>query len=245
MKIDADLFVFPFRDEHWQTKTLIGGLLALVGMLFFPLLLPIYGYSLRILRHTIHEGQPTLPEWDDWGGLFLDGLRMWVVSFVYLLPVWVLMCAALACWMLPLLTIPFAGSNGEEALLGLTIGGQIAGFALFALAMLPALFLGYFAVVAVTRLAALDALNAAFDFRTVWRLGVGGFKHFILALLVYYALALAASYVSSFLIFTLVLACLYPFALAAWVFFAQVFFGALFGLAYRAAQPAEAVAPAV
>lgn len=253
MKVDADLLGFPFKDARWQNKMLIGGLLALASFALFPLMLFLGGYGLRIMRHTIREGQPALPEWDNWGDLLLDGLRAAVVYFVYLLPVWVLLCGVISCWFLPLVTIPFVATfptdaevQGTATALGvLAFGGQIVAPFLFALTMLPAFFLGYFAMVAVTRMVALDALNAAFDFGAVWRLGVGGFNHFFLALVIYVGLSFAVSYITSLLIYTIVLCCVYPFALAAWSFYSQTLFGALFGLAYRAAQPAEAAAPAV
>ncbi len=254
MKIDAELLSFPFKDARWQNKMLIGGLLALTGFVLLPLMLFLNGYGLRILRHTIREGQPTLPEWDNWGDLFLDGLRAVVVFFVYLLPVWMLLCAVFSCLFLPLLVVPTtfafpseAEAQGTASVLGMLFffGGQIMAPVLFALAALPALFLGYFAMVAVTRMVALGTLNAAFDFGAVWRLGVSGFNHFFLALVVYMGLTFAVNYLTSLLIYTIVLCCVYPFVLAAWSFYAQTLFGALFGLAYRAAQPAEAVAPAV
>ncbi len=61
---------------------LIGGVLVLAAVFFWPLLwwlgLPVSGYGLRIMRATARGEAPSLPEWKDWADLFLDGLRVWV-----------------------------------------------------------------------------------------------------------------------------------------------------------------------
>ena len=69
------LFAFPFQDPRWQNKFLIGSLVVFAG--FIIPLIPfffVYGYMAQIMRRIIVEkGEPFLPEWDDWGKLFVDG----------------------------------------------------------------------------------------------------------------------------------------------------------------------------
>ena len=75
MEYDAML-----RDSFRYTKEALWGrwsrwLLLLVGMIVFPL---DYGYLVRVMR-----GQDQPPEFDNLGELFVDGLKMFVVYFVY------------------------------------------------------------------------------------------------------------------------------------------------------------------
>lgn len=63
---------------------LVGGLLSFVPVVNFL----VFGYLLRLSREVTRSGRIVLPEWDDWGGLFIDGLKFAVVWLAYwLLPV--------------------------------------------------------------------------------------------------------------------------------------------------------------
>ena len=104
MNINMELFRFPLDDPRWKNKAVIGGLLVLLGSFIYPLFLPVYGYAVRIMRQTIEGRQASLPEWDDWGELWLDGLRYFAVILGYLLPVFIIYGCASVIW------IPFAFS---------------------------------------------------------------------------------------------------------------------------------------
>lgn len=62
---------YPKRDG-W-TPVLISVLLTLGSFLVLPLL-PLLGYVFRIGRNAA-LGRPNPPQYEDWGGLFIDGLR--------------------------------------------------------------------------------------------------------------------------------------------------------------------------
>jgi hypothetical protein len=64
-------------------KILIGGLLS-----FVPIVnLFAFGYLYRLSRAVRKSGEPVMPAWQDWPGLFQDGLRFAVVWLGYwLLP---------------------------------------------------------------------------------------------------------------------------------------------------------------
>jgi ABC-type spermidine/putrescine transport system permease subunit I len=88
-------FSFVFDDEQWIAKILIGAAILLLGVLFsWVLLIPLVvalallgGYSVEITRRVIHGNPDGLPEWDDWGKLLADGLKVLVISIVYALPI--------------------------------------------------------------------------------------------------------------------------------------------------------------
>jgi hypothetical protein len=74
---------------------LIGGLLSFVPIVnIFA-----FGYLYRLSRAVRKSGQPALPAWDDWSGLFLDGLRFAVIWLVFwFLPI---LLASLIAWLMP------------------------------------------------------------------------------------------------------------------------------------------------
>src|SRR2546430_12333081 len=79
-------FTFTFEDPRWVQKVLLGGLFMLasafiVGAFF------LYGYLARLARNVIAGVQHPLPEWDDLGEFFSEGLRLFCVGLIYTLPV--------------------------------------------------------------------------------------------------------------------------------------------------------------
>lgn len=74
------------RSDEWVKTVLIGGLLTLLGGLVVPAIL-VLGYLVRVLRATM-RGDEQPPEFDEWGDLFVDGAKAFVIAFVYgLIPV--------------------------------------------------------------------------------------------------------------------------------------------------------------
>jgi hypothetical protein len=75
-------FTYMLKQDGFITKLLIGGVLMLIPVLGWAI---VGGYALRTMR-AISEGERTLPEWTDWGDLFVKGLLVWVVTVVFEVP---------------------------------------------------------------------------------------------------------------------------------------------------------------
>jgi len=82
-------FVFLFDDPRWLPKVLIGGLFVLLSTVVagIPFLL---GYVARMTRNIMAGDSLPLPEWNDLGEFFGEGLVLFAVSLIYMLPVSVL-----------------------------------------------------------------------------------------------------------------------------------------------------------
>src|SRR5512137_2558397 len=81
-------FTFMFEDENWLKKVLIGGIVALIPIVNFAA----FGYIVQIIRN-VRDGHPLpLPEWDQFGAYFMDGLWIFLIILVYLIPVILLSC---------------------------------------------------------------------------------------------------------------------------------------------------------
>lgn len=77
-----------FQESDWMFKTGVGGILTATSVivgLYHYLLLPVVvacwsvmvGYILRVLRKQVLSKETNLPDWNDWGDLFVSGLT-WI-----------------------------------------------------------------------------------------------------------------------------------------------------------------------
>jgi hypothetical protein len=104
-------FTFISEDERWPAKVGIGSLVMLAGMfLIFPSIF-LVGYQVALMRNLISGAPRPLPEWDDWGKLFRDGIQLFVALLVYTLPLWLLYCAGFGLIFLPILPVIAGGSE--------------------------------------------------------------------------------------------------------------------------------------
>jgi hypothetical protein len=71
---------FPTKDTEWIIKVLIGGIIALIPIVNFLA----FGYYLKVMKGAI-EGNPAMPKWEDWGGLFINGLKVFIIELVYMI----------------------------------------------------------------------------------------------------------------------------------------------------------------
>jgi hypothetical protein len=76
-EIILDAIKYPSSD--WKKIIILGVILIIPIVDFIGL-----GYVLRIIKSTL-AGVDDLPEFDDLVGLFIDGLKVLVVSIVYLI----------------------------------------------------------------------------------------------------------------------------------------------------------------
>lgn len=77
-------FSYITEDQDWLKKILIGGLISLI-----PIVGQIYvmGYVLQVLKNLIEGLETPLPEaTEDFGEKLVNGLVLWVINFIYFLP---------------------------------------------------------------------------------------------------------------------------------------------------------------
>ncbi|MFV1950038.1 MAG: DUF4013 domain-containing protein [Anaerolineales bacterium] len=98
-------FTFVFEDEDWLKKIALGGLLSLIPVIGIFLVI---GYGLEVTKRVIKGDAEVLPDWSDFGGYLTKGFLVFLIAFVYLLPViLVQICSSL----------PFLYENADETLL--------------------------------------------------------------------------------------------------------------------------------
>jgi len=152
-----DALEYPRTGDDWTKTVLIGGILSLLGALVVPAIL-VLGYLVRVLDRTMHgDDQP--PEFDDWGELFVDGVKAFAITLAYgLIP------AAVAAAVVAGGVLSFSIVGGSGA--GNTAAGG-AGVAVVVVGSLLALVLGlvaaYVVPAAVAAFAETDRIEAAFS----------------------------------------------------------------------------------
>ena len=140
-------FSFPFQDEEWVKKIVLTAVISLIPIIGQ---LALIGWLVELTRRVIRGDTEPLPDWADFGGILVLGLKMFAIGFVYALP---LMFA----------TIPMAifdsliDSDSAAALY------TIVTLCFSCFALIYGLALAFFFPAAVGELAATDNLGAAIN----------------------------------------------------------------------------------
>ncbi len=232
----GQILVFPFQDKTWLKKLTILCLLILLS--FIPILpwVLLLGYLAEIIRRIIiFQEAPSLPEWDDLSSYFQEGLRLFGVGAIYLLPPTLLIGIGYLGFFTPILLLE-SGIMTEGQALGLMIAGYLAGFGLMGIGVLLSMATGLILPVAGTHAVVQGDFTAAFRFKEIWALLKSNWNGFLLAYLILIGAAVVLYYGTYFLAATVILCCLYPFALCFMTAYLGLIGAGLFGEAYRDAQ---------
>ncbi len=235
-----NIFTYPFEDENWKKKLAIAGGLTLASFII-PIVpwLAVVGYMMRIIKQVVEsDGEPALPEWDDWGELLLNGLKWIGQYFIYTLPLIVLLFVGYGAMFFPMLLTGLAaesGDTGGEGLFAiifmLSMGGS---YFIFGLIMLLSILLGFFQSVIISHISVTEQFSAAFRFREWWRILRSNTGEFLLAFVFVLGISTLFYIVYMFFSLTIVLICLLPFLLAAASAYMMTVIAPLFGQVYRA-----------
>ena len=132
--------------------------------------LPLMGYAMKVLR-----GEKPAPEVNDWGTLFIDGIKYFIVSLIYAIPiliVWVLVMGASAA-----------------AIMSGNYSAMMAAFGAMALGVLVMFVLGViiavFEVIGIVRFARTGSIGEAFNMSAILAtINKIGWVPYIIALIV-------------------------------------------------------------
>jgi hypothetical protein len=197
-------FAFVGEDPDWLKKVLIGGVFTLAcGILVgIPFVL---GYFSRTLRNVTAGTRPELPEWDDLGGLFEEGLPLTAVYLVYTLGLIVVIGAVAAVLTVPVLVA--SGSGKPSDALGAL--GALGLVAFYGVMILLSFAMALYLPAALARAALRGSFGDGFAVHENFA--------FITANLANYALALVSYLLAGFLAqFGVLLCCVGVFPAAFW-----------------------------
>jgi hypothetical protein len=207
-------FTFAFDDPRWLPKILMGGLFALASIFLIGIFF-IYGYMARLARNVIKGVQYPLPEWDDLGEYFTEGLKLFAVALVYAIPV--ILIAGIA--IVPMIIIN-AGADDNEALRSFAgMSASCVWCVMFPISIALAVWMP----AALLMVVVTGEFSAGFDFKRIWQFIRANVGNYILAFVVWLVARFAAS-------FGFILLCVGVFFTAFWAFCVAAY---AFGEVYR------------
>lgn len=150
-------FTYMFEDESWIKKILIGGIVSLVPIVNFAAM----GYVVEVIRN-VRDGRPTpLPEWDQFGQMWMSGLWLFVIFLVYSIPIIILVCIS---------GIATAATGATLDTASADVAGGAMGILSICLSFLMGLWglvIGVLSPAIVIRFAETGQFNSAFQFGEV------------------------------------------------------------------------------
>ncbi|HEX9501643.1 MAG TPA: DUF4013 domain-containing protein [Thermoanaerobaculia bacterium] len=206
-------FTFVFDDPRWVPKILLGGVFTLASIFLVGIFF-IYGYLARLVRNVINGVQYPLPEWDDLGEYFTEGVKLFVVGLVYAIPVIVVVCIAV---------IPAAilNANGSENDTMRSLGGMTAS-CIWCLMFPVSVAMALWVPAALLAVVVTGEFSAAFQFANIWKYIRANIGNYLLAFVVWLVARFAAGFGFVLLCVGVVFTIFWAFCVAAYAF-AQVY----------------------
>lgn len=237
------LLIYPFKDKKSWSKLLIGS--ALVFANFIIPIVPAFfvaGYAARIARRVIDgDGELALPEWNDWGALFVEGFKISAASLIYSLPAMLVMTFGLGSYFLAFIAL-MAQSANEFVSPGVTVFYFISLFLMMFSIGLGMLFLflqGLFSPGAVMHMIHKNSFSAAFSIKEWYRLYRRNFSGFFLAFVMAFGIIQLLFMAIYLLYYSVILCILLPFVSCLVSFYIGIVGFPLFAQAYKEALPEE------
>jgi hypothetical protein len=142
-------------------------MLAIATIILF---IPMTGYVMKIYR-----GAKPAPEVDDWGTLFIDGIKLMIVGVIYFIPVIIISFIASAAM------VGAALSGNPSAVMTGMAGAGVLGFVILILEIIIGLILPMAAI----RFARTNNFGEAFNFNAILaHIGKIGWINYIIALII-------------------------------------------------------------
>ncbi len=234
------LFKFPFQGPDWRNRFITGAAIMFAGS-FVPIVPTLFtaGYALQIMRQAIKGEELALPAWNDLGKLGLDGLRLFFVSLVYMLPGYIVMFGGMGLYFIMSIAAPLFMANAEESVGAViifivsTFASMIVMFIAIALGM-ALLLLGAIPLpAAIGHMAAQDKVGAAFRVREWWAILRANKLGYFIAWVIIGGLLFILSLILTITYYTIILCFLIPFLMAPIGFYLSLVTAAVFGHTYR------------
>jgi predicted flap endonuclease-1-like 5' DNA nuclease len=238
------LLTFPFRGQGWFGKLSIAAGVTLLGSIIpiAPTVL-LMGYLYELMRRIIIDGEEAaLPEWDDWGGYFMNGLKLFGAVLIVVVPFILIFMVVAVLYFVPVFLIE---SNGSADWFGLYI--FVLMFANLAAVLFGVIFMTFamvFAPVYLSHLVAENDFKAIFQIKAWWQIFKHGFWEFFIAFMLMFGVNMIIGYFYAILIYSVVCCCLLPFAAAYLNVYIVLLYLAMVASAYRDGRnKQEAVVP--
>lgn len=85
MKDIGVAFKFQFQDPNWVSKMLLGALFEFLSILLIGSWI-VMGYQVEVIQRVMRKEERALPEWDRLSEKLLRGIKLFVISIIYYIP---------------------------------------------------------------------------------------------------------------------------------------------------------------
>ncbi|NLB00181.1 MAG: DUF4013 domain-containing protein [Methanomicrobiales archaeon] len=191
----SDSFSYA-KDAVWGKW--VQWILLVISTIIFPLIM---GYVVRV-----YSGVKPAPEPGNWVGMFIDGLKLWIIGIIYAIPIFIVAFIA---------AIPAAMVDDPLASLGTLSIGLI-------IMLVVAIIISLVAAIGMIRFAQKESMGQAFAFGAIIEhIGKIGWGSYIIALIILWIAGVVLGIITSILAMIpilgwLIILFLYP----AWIIFA-------------------------
>jgi hypothetical protein len=170
-------FTYMFQDENWIKKILIGGVVGIIPIVNFAAI----GYLVQVIRNVRGGQSLPLPEWDDFGKYFMDGLWVFLIFLVWSIPLILVGC--------------LQGVGGAVASDNQDLAGAygVLSICFTCLIVLWSLVLGIAAPAILARYAEVGQFMAGFQFSELFSFISANVGSYIIVLLLMWVASLVAS----------------------------------------------------
>jgi hypothetical protein len=114
--------------------------------------LPLMGYAMKVLR-----GDKPAPEVDDWGTLFIDGIKYLIVALIYAIPLIIL-------WVLVMGAGAVAMMSGDSTAMMAAFAAMGIGLAVM---LVVGVIIAVFEIIGIVRFARTGSIGEAFNFNAI------------------------------------------------------------------------------
>lgn len=246
-----DILLFPVRDTEARKQFILACLVMLAAFVI-PLLpaLVFMGYGIKVMRQIVDERKsPSMPSWQgiDWSETFLDGIKLYGVQLVLMLPLIALMGCGFLAMIGGSLTMSLLMEESTRSIA--PVGGiffiiGISAMMLFSLLSLP---YGIIVSAAGPHVATRRTFAAGFEFKEWFAIFRKAAGQFILAYVLTFAVSFIFVFIMQIAMITIVLMCIVPFLMIPYSVYSSLISNVLLAQAYAAGRDAlskENYAPA-
>jgi hypothetical protein len=168
--------------------------------------LPLMGYAMKVLR-----GEKPAPEVDDWGTLFIDGIKACIVSLIYAIPL-------IIVWFIVVGASVVAFMSGNYSAMITAFGAIALGLVVL---IILAIIIAVFEVIGMVRFARTGSIGEAFNFNAILAtIGKLGWVPYIIALVVLIVVAIVFGIITGIIQMIPILGWIISFCLVApWTLF--------------------------
>jgi hypothetical protein len=230
-------FIYPFKEHSSANKLIIGTVLTFANYLipFIPGIF-VTGYVAKIARRIIlDDGELHLPDWNDWGNLFKEGLKISVIGFLFSIPALLVFFFGFAAYFGSFIGLMIESSRGIESaemLILYTICLFIWIFSLF-IGLFLIFVAGLFLPPAIMQTVSESSIGSAFHIHQWWSIFRKNLSGFLISFVIVFGLSHLVLYAIYGLYYTIILCFIIPFVSSFGMFYLLLVAFPLFAQAYK------------